>query len=238
MKNGKIAARSRARVLDSGAYPKALDLAWCTWVMSTGPYEIPNLDYDGRGRLHQHDGQRRLSRRRPARKRPSIWSGSWTWWPTRPVSTRPRCAASTSSRRTSSPTRPSPASSYDTGEYEKALDRALELVGYDKLRAEQAEAAQAGPLPRHRPRVLRRDLRLRPVGELDRAGRAGRRGHDLHRHLAARPGPGDDLRPARRRLSSAPISIRSRSTTATPATPPRATAPGAAAVWPSAARRW
>ena len=32
-------------MLDSGAYPKALDLAWCTWVMSTGPYEIPNLDY-------------------------------------------------------------------------------------------------------------------------------------------------------------------------------------------------
>ena len=32
-------------ILDSGAYPKALDLAWGTWVMSTGPYIIPNLDY-------------------------------------------------------------------------------------------------------------------------------------------------------------------------------------------------
>jgi len=34
--------------------------------------------------------------------------------------------------------------SYDSGEYEKALDRALEMVGYDAFRAEQAEARQNG----------------------------------------------------------------------------------------------
>ncbi|WP_419927506.1 xanthine dehydrogenase family protein molybdopterin-binding subunit [Candidatus Poriferisocius sp.] len=33
---------------------------------------------------------------------------------------------------------------YDTGEYEKALDRACELVGYDDLRAEQAARRAAG----------------------------------------------------------------------------------------------
>jgi len=33
---------------------------------------------------------------------------------------------------------------YDTGDYEKALDRALELVGYDGFRAEQEEARRQG----------------------------------------------------------------------------------------------
>ena len=42
---------------------------------------------------------------------------------------------------------------YDTGEYEKPLDRALELAGYQQLRAGAGRAAQAGPLPRHRPRL-------------------------------------------------------------------------------------
>ena len=43
--NGKIVALKARVLLDSGAYPKALDLAWCTWVMSTGPYKIDNVDY-------------------------------------------------------------------------------------------------------------------------------------------------------------------------------------------------
>jgi carbon-monoxide dehydrogenase large subunit len=34
--------------------------------------------------------------------------------------------------------------SYDSGEYEKALDRALEMVGYDSFRAEQAAAREQG----------------------------------------------------------------------------------------------
>src|SRR5262249_18168389 len=34
--------------------------------------------------------------------------------------------------------------SYDSGEYEKALDRALEIVGYDDFRAEQAKAREQG----------------------------------------------------------------------------------------------
>jgi CO/xanthine dehydrogenase Mo-binding subunit len=33
---------------------------------------------------------------------------------------------------------------YDTGDYEKALDRALEIVGYEDFRREQAEARQQG----------------------------------------------------------------------------------------------
>jgi carbon-monoxide dehydrogenase large subunit len=36
--------------------------------------------------------------------------------------------------------------SYDSGDYERALDRALEMVGYAKLRQEQAEARRQGKL--------------------------------------------------------------------------------------------
>lgn len=46
---GRITGMRARVILDSGAYPKALDLAWCTWVMSTGPYIIPNLDYNVTG---------------------------------------------------------------------------------------------------------------------------------------------------------------------------------------------
>ena len=49
-------------------------------------------------------------------------------------------------------------------------------------------------------RLLRGDLRIWAVGELDGPGRAGRRSDDLHRHLAARSGPGNDLLPTGRRL--------------------------------------
>ena len=65
---------------------------------------------------------------------------------------------------------------YDSGDYEKALDRALEIVGYEDFRAEQAKAAQAGPLSRHRLLDLRRDLRRRAVGvDRDESARAGAR---------------------------------------------------------------
>ena len=108
---------------------------------------------------------------------------------------------------------------------ESRSTRRSELVGYDELRAEQAELRKQGRYLGIGAGVVRRDLRLRPVGELDRPRRAGRRGHDLHRHLAARPGAGDDLRPARRRLHRRRFRQGRSSTTATPATPRTATAP-------------
>ena len=62
--------------------------------------------------------------------------------------------------------------SYDSGEYEQALDRALEIVGYDAFRAEQEQARAAGALPRHRLLDLRRAVRRRALG-LDRHERPG-----------------------------------------------------------------
>ena len=179
--------------------PKALDLAWCTWVMSTGPYEIPNLDYVVEGRLHQHGGERRLPRR-------GTPGGDLL----------PRAVDGPDRRRgRARPGRGAPGQLHPAGQVplHHALRRALRHrrvreaarpgAGAGRLSTAAAgagRAAQAGPLPRHRPRLLRRDLRVRSVGELHGARRAGRRGDDLHRHLAARSGAGDDLRPARRRL--------------------------------------
>ena len=48
---------------------------------------------------------------------------------------------------------------YDTGNYEPALDKALQLIGYKELRAEQARKRAEG---KHRHLVLHRDLRLWP----------------------------------------------------------------------------
>ena len=65
---------------------------------------------------------------------------------------------------------------YDTGDYDKALDRALKIVGYDDFRLEQEAARGGRPLPRDRLLHLRRDLRRRAVGvDRRRPARAGAR---------------------------------------------------------------
>ena len=114
-------------------------------------------------------------------------------------------------------------SRYDSGEYEKALDRALEIVDYEGFRAEQEAARARGPLPRHRLLDLRRDLRRRavgldrrdrpglgrrPVGERERARPPHREGR-RHDRLASRAGRGT----RRRSRRSSPTSSASRSTT-------------------------
>ena len=98
---------------------------------------------------------------------------------------------------------------YDSGNYEAGLDRALEIVGYDDFRKEQAQAREEG-----------RYLGLGFASYVEICGgapsaiattlgaRAGlwesalvrvhphREGHRVHRLVDARPGPRDDLRPA------------------------------------------
>ena len=50
---------------------------------------------------------------------------------------------------------------YDSGDHDAALDKALEMVGYDALRTEQQRRRAAGRhhAPRHRRVVLLRDVR-------------------------------------------------------------------------------
>ena len=198
-RDGKIQALRARILLDSGAYPKALDLAWCTWVMSTGPYEVPNLDYvvEGVYTNTMANGAYRGAGRPEAtfylERLMDLIADEGGLDPAEvrranfiPPDSFPYTTLS--------------GEHYDTGEYAKPLDGRWSSSATTRCGKEQAALRKAGALPRHRPGLLRRDLRLRAVGERDRARRAGRRGHDLHRHFPARAGAGDDLRPARRRL--------------------------------------
>ena len=83
---------------------------------------------------------------------------------------------------------------YDVGDYETALDKALDAAGYTELRAEQAAPPGVGrrQAARHRRERVRRDHRWRRHRRATAAkievhddGSA----HGVHRHLAARPGP-------------------------------------------------
>jgi carbon-monoxide dehydrogenase large subunit len=141
--NGRIRALRARITLDSGAYPKALDLAWCTWVMSTGPYEIANLDYvvEGVYTNTMANGAYRGAGRPEA-----------TFYLERlvdliadegrldPVAVR----RANFIQPDKFPYTTLSGEHYDTGEYEKPLDRALELVGYDNLRQEQARLRREG----------------------------------------------------------------------------------------------
>ena len=161
------------------------------------------------------------------RRRPTSSSGRWTCSPTRSAWTAPRSGGATSSRPTSSRTRTRPglgtasggAKIYiDSGNYEPALDKALRSPATTDAAAKKAEAAGPRQAPRRRPVDLHRGLRRRAV-EVDRRRRRGlgrgdvgvgqhqgppdRQGRRDDGHPAAGPGPRDDVRPDRRRTSSA-----------------------------------
>ena len=121
------------------------------------------------------------------------------------ASTRPRCGGGTSSADVPAHDRGRP--DVDSGNYERALDRALELVGYDELRAEQrrrrraaggrSSSASASP-PTSRCAASRRRGVLAALELLGAAAGTPRRcactrpaRSRCHRHLAARPGPRD-----------------------------------------------
>ncbi len=101
----------------------------------------------------------------------------------------------------------------DSGDYDRTLDRVLELAGYDDAarRAGEAAGERRSEAARDRPLDLQRDVRARTLADPRRdplrRGRLGR-GHDplpadrdgagADRHLAARPGPRDRVLADRR----------------------------------------
>ena len=100
----------------------------------------------GRGTLgrHEHDADDDVPRRRPARGSAgdrahdrSVRGRDRAW-------IRSRCGARTSSRRTRSRTQTASGATYDSGDYEGALDLALRSAGYDELRAEQKRRRERG----------------------------------------------------------------------------------------------
>jgi carbon-monoxide dehydrogenase large subunit len=140
---GRIQALRGRVLLDSGAYPKALDLAWCTWVMSTGPYEVPNLDYVVEG-VYTNTGANGAYR---GAGRPEA-----TFYLERLMDLIADEAGLDPAevRRVNFiapdkfPYTTLSGERYDTGEYEKPLDRALELIDYQRLRQEQDDLRQQG----------------------------------------------------------------------------------------------
>ena len=131
-------------------------------------------------RRHEHDADRPVPRRRAtrgdagdrARDRPLRGRDS--------ASTRPRCAGATSIPPDAFPLTTASGAGYDSGDYERALDLALETAGYDELRDEQRRRRESGDTraARHRRQRLRRDHeRARRAGVRRRRDHAGRRGH-------------------------------------------------------------
>ena len=88
---------------------------------------------------------------------------------------------------------------YDSGEYVQALDKALEWPATQQLRRSRSEARDEGQLMGIGLAAYVEICGFGPVGERDRARRAGRQGDGPHRHLAARPGHRDDAGPDRGR---------------------------------------
>ena len=134
----------RARVvLDSGAYPKALDLAWCTMIMSTGCYNVPNLDYQVVGvytNTMANGAYRGAGRPEAAyyieRAMDLVADAAGL----DPVDVRRKNFLRPEQFPYDTPS----GERYDTGEYDKALTKAVDVVGYDALRREQAEARTQG----------------------------------------------------------------------------------------------
>jgi carbon-monoxide dehydrogenase large subunit len=140
---GKITALKARVVLDSGAFPKALDLAWCTWVMSTGCYGIPNLDYEVIGvytNTMANGAYRGAGRPEAAYYIERLVDMIADEGGLDPVQVR-RVNFITPDKF---PYTTLSGEHYDTGEYEKALNKALEVARYDQLRQEQAAARAEG----------------------------------------------------------------------------------------------
>ncbi len=140
---GKVVALKGRVLLDSGAYPKALDLAWATWVMSAGPYKIDNLDYEVTGVYTNTmaNGAYRGAGRPEAtfylERLMDLVADEGGLDPTdvRKVNFIPPDAF---------PFTTLTGEVYDSGEHQKALDKAKELIGYAGLRAEQAKLRKEG----------------------------------------------------------------------------------------------
>ena len=141
--NGKVVAVKARVVLDSGAYPKALDLAWCTWVMSTGPYDIQNLDYKVTGVYTNTmaNGAYRGAGRPEA-----------TFYIERVMDMlADESGIDPAEIRRANFIQPDQfpfttltGEHYDTGEYEKPMNKALEILGYGDLLKEQTRLRGGG----------------------------------------------------------------------------------------------
>ncbi|MEZ4532229.1 MAG: xanthine dehydrogenase family protein molybdopterin-binding subunit [Thermomicrobiales bacterium] len=141
--NGRITAL-RARVcLDLGAYPKGLGLAWSTWVMSTGPYNIPNLDYVVEGVFT--NTMANGAYRGAGRPEAAFYLERVMDLLADAAGLEPEVLRRVNFLQPDQfPYTTLSGERYDTGEYEKPLDKAIESSDYAALRKEQAELREQG----------------------------------------------------------------------------------------------
>ena len=124
-------------------YPKDLGLAWSTWIMSTGCYDIPALDftcttvYTNTG---ANDAYRGAGRPEAAYYIERVADLVADATGLDPVEVRRRNFI----QPDQFPFTTLAGTQYDTGDYDKALDHALELTDYTALREEQARGRDEG----------------------------------------------------------------------------------------------
>jgi carbon-monoxide dehydrogenase large subunit len=141
--SGKLVGLKARITLDSGAYPKALDLAWATWVMSTGCYIIPNVDYKVTGvytNTMANGAYRGAGRPEAAFYIERIMDMLADASGIDPAEIRRRNFIQPDQFPFTTLTE----EVYDSGEYEKALNKVLEISDYERLRAEQAQLREEG----------------------------------------------------------------------------------------------
>ncbi|HWV23558.1 MAG TPA: xanthine dehydrogenase family protein molybdopterin-binding subunit [Thermomicrobiales bacterium] len=141
--SGKITAL-RVRVLvDLGAWPKGLGLGESTWIMATGCYDIPAIQYDVLG-VYTNTGAngayRGAGRPEAAYYIERIVDLMADESGIDPVELRRRNFIQPDQFPFNTLAGPQ----YDSGEYDKALTRALEEVDYEGLRKHQAELRTQG----------------------------------------------------------------------------------------------
>ncbi len=140
---GKITAL-RVRVLvDQGAWPKGLDLGGSTWIMATGCYDIPAIQYDVIG-VYTNTGAngayRGAGRPEAAYYIERIVDLMADEAGMDPVEIRKRNFIQPDQFPFDTLAGPQ----YDSGDYEKALAKAIEVLDYDALRKEQAALRKQG----------------------------------------------------------------------------------------------
>ena len=181
-----------------------------TRLMTPGTYDIAQGRVGRAVRGDQHDADRGLPRRGPARGDGRGRAGDG------PVRRRDRHGPGrgAAAQPAGAVHRAAPdgfGALYDSGDYAAALEKALDAAGYD----EPAQGAGRAARPRrrrparHRRGLLRRGHRGRRRGrpaerERHRRGPPGRHRDDPHRHLAARAGPRDGVGDAGQRRARHP----------------------------------
>ena len=141
--DGKITAL-RCRVLvDAGAWPKGLDLGNSTFIMATGCYDIPAIEYNVLS-VYTNTGAngayRGAGRPEAAFYIERIVDLLADESGLDPVDIRRRNFI----QPNQFPFDTLSGQQYDSGDYDKALDKALEIVDYNALRQEQARLREEG----------------------------------------------------------------------------------------------